>query len=103
MGGVVVRAGEAVMPEHNVANRDESVFADGWEIDFHRLNPESHLSFAFGSHHCMGANLARLEIRLTFETLVQRFPDLRLAVPADEIRWSPTSMLRTIEALPLAW
>ena len=49
-GGVVVPAGEPVVPEHQVANRDESVFPHGWELDFHRDNPSPHLSLAFGAH-----------------------------------------------------
>jgi cytochrome P450 len=101
--GTLVRAGEPVMPEHTVANRDESVFPHGWELDFHRVDPQPHLTFAFGPHHCMGAPLARLEVRVTIETLVRRFPTLQLAVPADDIRWSPSSMLRSVEALPLRW
>jgi cytochrome P450 len=102
-GGVVVKAGEPVIPEHTVANRDEAVYPRGWELDFHRVDPAPHFTFAFGAHHCMGASLARLEVRLAIGTLLRRFPTLDLAIPADEVRWSPTSMLRSVEALPLTW
>jgi len=101
-GGVVVRAGEPVLPEHSVANRDESVFPNGWEIDFHRHAPRAHLSLAFGAHRCMGAHLAHLEIQVAFESLLRRFPHLDLALPADEVRWSESTFMRSVEALPVA-
>ncbi len=101
--GTLIRAGEPVMAEHTVANRDELAFPNGWEIDFHRVDPRPHLTFAHGPHHCMGAHLARLEVRLTIESMVRRFPTLELATSPDEIAWSPTSMLRSVVALPLTW
>lgn len=53
--GALVRAGEAILPEQAVANRDEAVFPHGWELDFHRADPRPHLSLGFGEHYCMGA------------------------------------------------
>ncbi len=100
-GGVVVKAGEPVLPEHSVANRDESVFPNGWELDFHRSAPRPHLSLAFGAHRCMGAHLAHLEMQAAFEGLLGRFPGLDLAVPADEISWSGSTFMRSVEALPI--
>ena len=100
-GGVVVKAGEPVLPEHSVANRDESVFPNGWELDFHRHAPRPHLSLAFGAHRCMGAHLADLEIQAAFEGLLGRFPRLDLAVPADEIPWSGSTFMRSVETLPI--
>jgi cytochrome P450 RapN len=102
-GSTVIRAGEPVMAEHMVANRDESTFEHGWEMDFHRVDPKPHLTFAHGPHHCMGAHLAKLEVRLTMETLLRRFPTLQLDVRAEEVEWSSTSMLRSALALPLSW
>jgi cytochrome P450 len=101
--GVVVRAGEPVMPEHSVANRDESVYPHGWELDFHRVDPRPHLSLAFGAHRCMGAHLAHLQIQLSFESLLSRFPTLELAVPPDEVLFSDSTFMRSVEALPIAW
>ena len=75
-----IKAGEPAYPQHTVANRDESVFPDGWEIDFHRVEPQPHLTFAHGAHHCMGLHLARLEVRLAVTTMIERFPTLELAV-----------------------
>jgi cytochrome P450 len=102
-GGALVRAGEAVLPEHAVANRDDSVFPHGWELDFHRADPRPHLSLGFGAHFCMGANLANMQIALSVETLVRRYPNLRLAIPTEEVKWSESSFMRSVEVLPLAW
>jgi len=66
-GGVIIPKGDPLLPEHQVANRDEAVFAHAWELDFHRVNPQTHLSLAWGSHRCMGAHLANLEVELTLK------------------------------------
>jgi cytochrome P450 RapN len=102
-GGVVVPAGDPVLPEHQVANRDESVFPGGWEIDFHRTEPWPHLSLAFGAHRCLGAHLANHEIEATLRALLRRFPTLELAVPPDEVTWSSSTFLRSPEAVPVRW
>jgi cytochrome P450 monooxygenase OleP len=62
-----------------------------------------HLSLGFGPHYCFGAQLAHLEIEVALEKMIARFPDLELAVPAEEVRWSSTSFMRCVEALPLSW
>lgn len=102
-GGVLVRAGEPVLPEHAVANRDESVFPDGWELDFHRQDPRPHLSLAFGAHYCMGAHVALLQVRLAVQSLLQRFPTLELAVRESEVPFSTKSIMRSVDALPVRW
>jgi len=102
-GGVVVQAGEPVLPEHQVANRDESVFPRGWEIDFHRIKPWPHLSLAYGAHRCLGAHLANHEIEATVQALLRRFPTLELAVPPEEVTWSSSTFLRSPEAVPVRW
>jgi cytochrome P450 len=101
--GVVIPAGEAILPERAVANRDESVFPRADAVDFHREDPEPHLSLGFGVHHCVGGSLAHLEIEVTLERLLARYPDLALATPARDVRWSRTSFMRSPEALPLRW
>ncbi len=102
-GGVVIGAGEPILPERGAANREEAVFPHGWELDFHRDDPRPHLSLGFGPHHCMGAPLAQIEIEATLAKMLARFPNLRLAVPAADVQWSPTSFMRCVEALPLTW
>lgn len=102
-GGVVIQAGEPVLPEHAVANRDESVFPHGWELDLHRVGPRPHLSLAFGPHYCMGAHVAQLQVRLAVESLLRRFPTLDLAIPESEVPWSTKGIMRSVESLPLTW
>jgi cytochrome P450 len=102
-GGVIVRAGDPILPERGAANREEAAFPRGWEIEFHREKPRPHLSLGFGPHRCLGAPLAQIEIEVAVAKMIERFPNLRLAVPASEVRWSPTSFMRCVEALPLVW
>ena len=102
-GGVVVPAGEPMLPERVLANRDESVFPHAETIDFHRVDPAPHLALGFGSHHCVGAHVAHLELLLVLEEMLERFPTLQLAVPPDQVPWSATTFMRSVESLPVAW
>lgn len=99
--GTLVRAGEPVLGEFAVANRDESVYPNADALDFHRVDPAPHLAFVYGPHMCMGHHLARIQIRLTVETLLRRYPKLDLAIPADQVQWSTSSFMRSVDALPL--
>jgi cytochrome P450 len=101
--GVVIPQGEIIFGERAVANLDESVYPHALEIDFHRDDPAPHLTLGWGPHHCVGANLAHLEIEITFEKLLERFPDFALAAPAADIAWSKRRLLRCPEALPVTW
>ena len=78
----MIPAGDAILPERAVANRDESVSPHGWELDFRREDPKPHLSLGFGAHHCVGASLAHAEIEVTLTKMLARFPNLELAIPA---------------------
>jgi cytochrome P450 len=101
--GVVVPAGDPILPEHQVANRDETVFENGWELDFHRKDPAPHLSLSWGPHRCMGARLANLEIDVAVRALLERLPKLELAVAPEDVQWSTTTSLRTALALPITF
>ena len=101
--GVVIPAGDAILPEQPVANRDEAVFPNGWELDFHRVDPRPHLALGFGEHLCMGIHLAKIQVQLTVESLVRRYPTLELAIPADEVPWPAWTFMRTVQSLPLTW
>ncbi|HET6951631.1 MAG TPA: cytochrome P450 [Acidimicrobiales bacterium] len=101
--GVVIPAGDPVLPEHQVANRDETVFENGWELDFHRKNPAPHLSLGWGPHRCMGARLAHLEIETMLRALLDRFPTLELVKAPEDVEWSQTTFLRCPAVLQLAW
>jgi cholest-4-en-3-one 26-monooxygenase len=79
VNGQHVREGDRILLLYPSANRDESVFADPYRFDIHR-SPNDHVAFgAYGRHHCLGAPLARLELRVLFEEVLRRMPDLQLA------------------------
>lgn len=78
LGGVTVRAGQQVVLMYGSANRDPAHFADPERFDVTRT-PNDHLAFGVGTHFCLGAGLARLEIRVFFEELVRRVRSMRLA------------------------
>ncbi|WP_433687856.1 cytochrome P450 [Micromonospora carbonacea] len=102
IGGVLVRAGEPVVVSIPSANRDETVFADADRLDLGReVNP--HLGFGHGVHHCVGAQLARMELQVVLDTLLDRTPQLRLAVPEPELTWKSGLLVRGLTAMPVAW
>ena len=102
-GGVVIPAGDPVLPEHQIANRDETVFDNGWELDFHREDPAAHLSLSWGPHRCMGARLAHLEVESAVLALLARFPGLELLTAPEDVSWSRDTLLRSPELLPITW
>ncbi|HYO54519.1 cytochrome P450 [Archangium sp.] len=98
--GVKIPRGSTVFPLLASANRDEAAFENPDTLDITR-NPNRHVAFGYGIHYCLGAPLARLEGRIALQTLVQRFPEMQLAVPSDKLRWSKNPGLRGLKALPL--
>jgi cytochrome P450 len=82
------------------ANRDPERFAEPDAFDVTREEANRHVAFGRGIHVCLGAPLARVEGQVAFETLIRRYPELRLAVPADEIQWGG-SFLRGFRQVPL--
>lgn len=83
--GQKIREGDKVCIYYTSANRDEAVFKDSMRFDVGRT-PNEHLAFGGGEHFCLGASLARLEIRVMFEELLRRMPDLELAKPPRRLR-----------------
>jgi cytochrome P450 len=102
IGGVLIRAGEGVMPSTASANRDESVFDHADQVDVERPDIFQ-LGFGHGSHYCLGAHLARVELQVALTSLFTRFPNLRLAVDADTVPWKDGSAVWGLEALPLCF
>ncbi|MEZ4333233.1 MAG: cytochrome P450 [Myxococcota bacterium] len=76
--GKKIRAGDQVLLMYAAANRDEDVFVDPQRFDVGR-SPNPHVAFGIGAHFCMGANIARLELRCAFEAILDRLPGLELA------------------------
>ena len=78
LAGEQLHAGDQVIVMYPSANRDEAVFADPFRFDVRR-QPNPHLAFGFGTHFCLGASLARLELKVMFDRLLTRLPDIELA------------------------
>lgn len=102
LGGVLIRAGETVVFQRASADQDERIFQDPGRIDLART-PNPHLGFGHGAHHCLGAPLARMELKVALDGLLARFPQLRLAVPPEQVRWKPGLIARCPERLLVAW
>lgn len=103
VGGVTVAAGESVAISLLAANRDPGRFEAAGSIDLQRTE-NRHLSFGHGIHKCLGQYLARLELRLALAGLMERFPTLRLAVPAAEVQLECTDFgVYRVTALPVTW
>src|SRR5438270_2152965 len=80
LGGVKIPAGATVMVVVGAANRDPQGFGDPTRLDLRRQHT-GHLAFGHGAHYCLGAPLARIEAQIGLQSLLSRFPDLRLATP----------------------
>jgi len=100
VGGVVIPAGEWVFMATSSANRDPGRFPDPDRLDLSR-DTSGHLAFGHGIHYCLGASLARLEAEVALGALLARFPGLSLAVPPEELRWRPVSLMHGLESLPV--
>ncbi|MFE0176337.1 cytochrome P450 [Streptomyces sp. NPDC059002] len=103
VGGTTIRAGEGILALNNAANHDESVFPDAGTLDIRRPEARSHLAFGYGIHQCIGANLARVELEVVYETLLRRVPSLRLAAPVEELRFKDDAMVYGLYELPVTW
>ena len=97
--GQQLRQGDQLMLFYPSANRDEDVFAAPDELDIHR-DPNPHLAFGFGTHFCLGAALARLELRVMFRELLTRLPDLALADGA-ALEYRPSNFVSGLESMPV--
>lgn len=98
--GVFIPRGTALCPLLGSANRDETHFPEPDRFDIAR-QPNRHLAFGYGPHFCLGAPLARLEAKLAFRALLQRYSDLQLALPASQLTQRRSHSVRGLTALPL--
>jgi cytochrome P450 len=100
IGGTHIGPGEPVIIALSSADRDPSRFANPDRLDIGR-DSSGHLAFGYGIHYCLGAPLARLEAEIAFGALLDRFGSMRLAVPAESLRWRPSTLIHGLEALPV--
>ena len=98
--GQRIPKGASVMCGIASANRDESVFPNADQFDITR-NPNRHIAFGLGIHYCLGAPLARLEGKIALQVLLNRYPNLELALPADQLQWRASGALRGLKSLPI--
>jgi cytochrome P450 len=102
IGGHLVRAGEGLIMNSLVGNRDSSFAADSDTFDIDR-NARGHLAFGYGVHQCVGQNLSRVELSISLPTLLRRLPGLRLAVPIEDISFRGKANIYGVERLPVQW
>jgi cytochrome P450 len=97
IGAQAVREGDKVVMYYGAANRDPRVFEEPEDFDITRAsNP--HLAFGTGTHFCAGSHMARLVMRISFETLLKRFPNLQLAGPPERLR---SNFINGIKSMPV--
>jgi cytochrome P450 len=102
IGGVTIKPGELVLLMNTAADRDPSVFDDPDRLDVTRRdNP--HLAMGIGPHYCLGAALGRVQLKVAFTTLFQRYPTLRLAEPMANLEVSTDQLTERLIRLPVTW
>ncbi|MEV7804044.1 cytochrome P450 [Microbispora sp. NPDC088329] len=102
LGGREIKAGDLVVCSLPTANRDERLGPGLDRFDVTRKAP-GHLAFGHGIHHCLGAPLARIEMRIAYPALLRRLPGLRPAVPYAEVPFRSSSAVFGLDALPVTW
>ncbi|MEO3788628.1 cytochrome P450 [Nonomuraea sp. B10E15] len=103
VAGELVRKGETVVLSLPVVNRDPSVHDDPETLRLDRGGARRHLAFGHGVHQCLGQQLARIELRIGYRALFERFPGLRLAVPAAAVPLKPDATVYGVTSLPVTW
>ena len=97
--GKTIKKGQSVALFYGSANRDEEVFEDPFTFRIDR-NPNRHLGFGIGEHFCLGANLARLELRVIFRELAERLEEVELAGRYERVR---SSFLGGVKRMPIRY
>ena len=102
LGGIEIPEGSRILLMMGSGNHDEAMFPDGAKFDATRKNAKKHLGLGLGAHFCMGAPLARLEMRIILEQLTRRLPDMELV---DDQSWAylPTLVFRGVQNLQVKW
>ena len=100
--GQCIRAGEPIVASLASANRDPQHFPEPDVLDLSRQY-SPHLAFGHGVHQCLGQQLARVEMKVGFTALLERFPSLRLAVPLEQVRMRDDTFIYGVHELPVTW
>jgi len=102
LGGQRIRAGDGIVMLIPTANRDPVAFPQPNELDLRRTG-RHHLAFGHGLHQCIGQHLARLELQITYPTLLRRIPTLKLAVPMSDLTFRRNDGVHGVRSLPITW
>jgi cytochrome P450 len=102
LGGRTIPPGELVVCALPAANRDPALVDDPDRLDISR-GAQGHMAFGHGVHHCLGAPLARMELRIAFPALLRRLPRLALAAPYEDIAFRSHHVVYGVRALPVTW
>jgi len=102
IAGVTIRAGSLVFPSMPSGNRDPDFVESPEVLDIHRAAP-GHLAFGHGVHHCLGAPLARMEMRTAFPALLRRFGDLALAEDFSDVQFRTWNFIYGLKSLDVKW
>jgi cytochrome P450 len=102
LAGQVIKAGDVVLCSLFAANRAQCPGAPPDDLDITRADT-NHMAYGHGIHHCLGAPLARMTLRIALPALLNRFPDLRLAVPPEDLRYKAPTGIYGVESLPVTW
>ncbi|HEV3355532.1 MAG TPA: cytochrome P450 [Pseudonocardiaceae bacterium] len=102
VAGTLISKGETVTLSLHQANRDPAYYPNPDTVDVAR-DAASQVAFSHGIHQCLGQQLARVELRVALPALINRFPNLRLAIPSDEIPLRGNALMPGVTSLPVAW
>jgi pentalenic acid synthase len=102
VAGTVIKAGDGILVSFAAANLDQGVTTHPGRLDVTRP-PAGHLAFSYGIHHCLGHNLARLELEIAFRALVERVPTLRSVLPVDQIPAYNDGTVQRLLEFPVTW
>ncbi|MFJ7219474.1 cytochrome P450 [Amycolatopsis sp. NPDC098790] len=102
IAGHTIKAGDGILLSCAAANLDPAITSHPEELDVTRP-PTGALAFSHGLHHCMGQNLAKLELDIVFRTLIERIPSLRPAIPVVEIPWEFDFIVSRLHSFPVTW
>lgn len=101
LAGQQISPGEGVIANPAAANKDPAVFENPDLFNIHR-DARHHIAFGFGVHQCLGQQVARLELNSVFGVLFDRLPNLRLAIPAEQVEFGNSNLIG-VQSLPVCW
>jgi cytochrome P450 family 142 subfamily A polypeptide 1 len=103
LGGITIPAGSMVLLKYFSSNHDENMFDEPLAFDVTRENAKRHIAFGFGAHVCIGQHLSKLEMKVAWEVLLDRFDHFELACEPEELEYMPNILLRGLEEIPIRY